>query len=180
MSDKETSTLQSYIDKATGAAQSVLGSIAGTPGDKAQGEEKKREADAKHEVSQAGATIGGVSVSASGVAQNDPNRQTGSWNQTVGSGKEFVGGALGLEELKSEGQKQNEEGKAQEAAGQLNDLGGGIKDRVTGTVGGAVAGITGDREQQAKYQAQHDQGKTLQRGVQSELDKKAQAEAQKQ
>ena len=38
----------------------------------------------------------------------------------------------------------NEEGKAQEAAGQLNDLGGGIKDRVTGTVGGAVAGITGE------------------------------------
>lgn len=104
-----------------------MGSIAGTQGDKAQGEgkqsirypspsycsgetdsiaEKKREAEAKHEVSQAGASIGGVSVSASGVAQNDPNRQTGSWNQTIGSGKEFVGGALGLEGMKQEGQKQ--------------------------------------------------------------------------
>lgn len=38
----------------------------------------------------------------------------------------------------------NEEGKAQEAAGQLNDLGSGIKDRVSGTVGGAVAGMTGE------------------------------------
>lgn len=37
----------------------------------------------------------------------------------------------------------NEEGKAQEAAGQLNDLGKGIQDRVSGTVGGAVAGLTG-------------------------------------
>lgn len=39
---------------------------------------------------------------------------------------------------------------------------------------------TGNREQQAKYEQQHDQGKTLQRGVESELDKKAQAEANKQ
>lgn len=68
--------------------------------------EKQREAEAKHDVSKAGATVGGVSVSASGVAQNDPNRQTGSWNQTIGSGKEFVGGALGLEGMKQEGQKQ--------------------------------------------------------------------------
>lgn len=78
------------------------------------------------------------------------------------------------------GSTRNEEGKAQEAAGQLNDLGSGIKDRVSGTVGGAVAGLTGDRAQQEKYQAQHDQGKTLQRGVESELDKQAQAQAPKQ
>lgn len=84
-----------------------------------------------------------------------------------------------MEGLKQDGQRQNEEGKAQEAKGQLNDLGAGIKDRVSGTVGGAVAGMTGDREAQLKAQEQHDQGKTLQRGVESELDKKAQADQQK-
>lgn len=40
--------------------------------------------------------------------------------------------------------------------------------------------FVGDREQQEKYQAQHDQGKTLQRGVESELDKQAQAQTKKQ
>ena len=34
MSDKQTSTLQSYIDSATGAAQSVVGSITGSNADK--------------------------------------------------------------------------------------------------------------------------------------------------
>lgn len=94
----------------------------------------------------------------------------------MGSGKEFVGGALGLEGLKKEGQQQNAQGKEQEAAGQLSDLGSGISDRVAGTVGGAVAGLTRDREEQARREAQHDTGKTLQRGVESEVQKQAEAE----
>jgi len=175
MSDKNTSTLQSYVDSASATVQSAIGSLTGNQTDKAQAQEKQNTAEARDAVSHAGTNIGGVSISSSGVAQNDPNRQAGSWNQTIGSGKEFVGGALGLEGLKKEGQQQNEEGKGQEAAGQLNDLGSGMANRVQGTVGGAIAGLTGDREAQARAEAQHDQGKTLQRGVESELDKKAQA-----
>lgn len=38
-------------------------------------------ARAKNELSHAGGNIGGYSVSADGVAQNDPNRKEGSWNQ---------------------------------------------------------------------------------------------------
>jgi uncharacterized protein YjbJ (UPF0337 family) len=89
-----------------------------------------------------------MSVSTSGVAANDPNRSTGSWNQTVGAGKEAVGNMLGMEGLKKEGQEQNMQGKEQEARGQLSDLGKGVSDRVQGTVGGMVAGVTGDREAQ--------------------------------
>ncbi|GAB7350331.1 hypothetical protein MBLNU459_g0963t1 [Dothideomycetes sp. NU459] len=176
MSDKETSTLQSYIDKASGTAQSALGSLIGSSADKSQGEQKKTEAEVKNDISHAGGNVGGYSVSASGVAKNDPNRSEGSWNQTVGAGKETIGGLLGAEGLKQEGQRQNAEGKQQEAAGQVSDLGKGISDRVQGTVGGAVAGLTGNRADEAKYQAQHDQGKTQQRGVESELDQQARAQ----
>lgn len=62
-------------------------------------------------------------------------------------------------------------GKGQEAKGQLNDLGSGISDRVSGTVGGAVAGLTGNREEQAKAQQLHDQGKTQQRGAEHDIQK---------
>lgn len=192
MSDKNTSTLQSYIDSASGAAQSALGSLIGSNADKVgrvpltidqhdtytgqtAGENKKAEADLKNDASHAGANIGGYSVSASGVAQNDPNRSAGSWNQTLGSGKEALGNLVGNESLKQQGAQQNQEGKEQEAKGQLNDLGSGIADRVSGTVGGAVAGITGNEADKAKYQAQHDQGKTQQRGVEADLDKQARA-----
>lgn len=100
-----------------------------------------------------------------GVHADDPKRSEGSWNQTVGSGKEMLGNALGAEGLKKEGQRQNAEGKEQEAQGQLSDLGSGIRDRVQGAVGGAVAGVTGDREGQEKYRAMHDDGKTAQRSA---------------
>jgi hypothetical protein len=76
--------------------------------------------------------------------------------------------------LKQQGDRQNAEGKAQEAKGQLNDLGSGIANRVTGAVGGAVAGIAGDRDAQLKAQDQHDIGKTQQRGAEYDIQKQNQ------
>lgn len=89
----------------------------------------------------------------------------------MGSAKETLGNLTGAEGLKQQGQQQNQEGKEQEAKGQLNDFGEGVKDRVGGTVGNAAASLTGDREEQEKRQAQHDQGKTLQRGAEADIQK---------
>jgi len=173
MSDKSAppSTLQSYVDSATGAVQSALGSLTGNTVDQASGEQKKNHAEAEKELSHAGGNIGGYSLSASGIAKNDPNRSDGSWNQTMGSAKEALGNLTGIDSLKQEGAKQNAEGKEQEARGQLSDLGSGISDRVSGAVGGAVAGLTGDRAEQEKRNLQHDQGKTLQRGAEADIQK---------
>lgn len=93
----------------------------------------------------------------------------------MGSAKEFVGNAIGNESLKKQGIEQNRQGQAQEAQGQLSDLSQGLKDRVGGTVTGAVAGLTGDQTTQDAAQRQHDEGKARQRGVEAELDKKAEA-----
>lgn len=79
--------------------------------------------------------------------------------------------------LKAAGREQNRSGQEQEAKGQLSDLGAGVSDRVTGTLGAAAAGIMGDQTKQNEYQAQHDSGKTAQRGVEHDLQKKADAEA---
>ena len=167
--------------------QSAIGSLTGSQADKvrpqssyertetnilqAQAQDKKDTAEARHEISQAGTNIGGHSVSASGVAANDPNRQAGSWNQTMGSAKEAFGGLVGSEGMKQQGQEQHAVGQQQEAKGQLNDLGKGVQDRVGGTVGGMVAGVTGDREEQKRREAQHDLGKTLQRGAEADIQK---------
>lgn len=166
-----TSTLQSVIDSASSTVNSAIASVTGNTGDQTKADQKKVEAQAESDLSHAGANLGPVSVSASGIAPNDPNRSAGSWNQTVGSGKEFVGGLVGAEGLKQEGIRQNQEGKAQEAQGQLSDLGQGVAERAKGALGGAVAGLTGDAAEQEKRQLQHDQGKTLQRGVEADLQK---------
>lgn len=82
-----------------------------------------------------------------------------------------MGSLLGSEGLKREGQEQNRAGQGQEAKGQLSDLGSGVRDRVEGKVGGAVAGLKGDagEGERERRDAQHDVGKSLQRGVESEL-----------
>lgn len=40
-----------------------------------------------------------------------------------------------------------------------------------------MAGLTGNTQAQEAYQSQHDAGKTAQRGVETDLEKKADAEA---
>lgn len=56
--------------------------------------------------------------------------------------------------MKQAGRQQNLEGQQQEAQGQINDYVGGIGDRVAGSVGGAVAGLTGNKAAQTEYQKQ--------------------------
>lgn len=113
-------------------------------------------------------------MSSTGVpAKDSADRTQGSWDQTIGSGKETVGNLLGNESLKKEGREQNASGQAQEAKGQLSDLGSGIGDRVTGAVGGAYAGLTGNKEDEAKFADRHDEGKTRQRGAELDINKQA-------
>ena len=78
---------------------------------------------------------------------------------------------MASQDWKQAGRRQNAEGQAQEAQGQLSDFGSGVANRVTGTVGGAVAGLTGDRDAQLKAQEQHDVGKTQQRGAEVDIQK---------
>lgn len=100
MSDKtntdNSSTLKSYVDSAIGVGQSALGSLTGNAGDQAQGEAKKDEAQKEWDASHATAKLPGATISGSGaVTKDDPSRAEGSWNQTLGSAKEALGGLVG-------------------------------------------------------------------------------------
>ena len=46
-----------------------------------------------------------------------------------------------------------------------------MKDRVGGTIGGALASLTGDRSEEERRRLQRDEGKTRQRGVEADLQK---------
>ncbi|KAF4439670.1 mismatched base pair and cruciform dna recognition [Fusarium acutatum] len=179
MSDTpQPSTLKSVVDSASGAVQSAIGSLTGNTSDQAAGDLKKQKAEAEHDASHATAKLPGATLSGSGAAaKDDPNRTEGSWNQTAGSAKEAVGGIIGSESLKKAGHEQNLEGRNQEAKGQLSDLGTGISNRVQGTVGGAVSNLTGNKEQEAHYDELRAEGKTRQRGVEHDIQKKAEAES---
>lgn len=74
------------------------------------------------------------------------------------------------------GRQQRREGEQQEAKGQLGDLGGGLARRAQGAVGGAVAGLTGDAAGRAHYEAMGADGKAQQRGVEHDVQRRAEAE----
>lgn len=97
MSDSNTSTLQSYIDSASGTVQSIVGSLTGSTADAKAGEAKQDKGQVEHDASHATLKGPGFTATADGVSKDDPNRQAGAWNQTVGAGKEAVGGLFGSE-----------------------------------------------------------------------------------
>ncbi|KAL8666759.1 MAG: hypothetical protein Q9202_001297 [Teloschistes flavicans] len=176
MSDSNSSTAKSYLDSAVAQGQSALGSLTGSTGDKAEASLRKDQAAAEKEASHTVGKAGPLNFSPSGgISTDDPNRSEGSWNQTVGSAKESLGGFIGAEGLKKEGQQQNAEGKGQEAQGQLSDLGSGIQGRVKGTLGGIGASITGDRAKEEEYRLKHDDAKTKQRSAEADIQKQADA-----
>jgi len=208
--NNNTSTLQSYVDSATGYVQSGIAAVTGSAGDKvcsseppeealvclqhsdfllerftatanktlqANAQQSKDKAAAEKDLSHATAKAGPFTLSSSGApAQDNADRTQGQWDQTVGSAKETVGGLLGNDNLKQQGREQNLSGQGQEAKGQASDLGHGLSDRVQGSLGSAVSGLTGDKAGQQKYSEMHDEGKTRQRGVEMDLDKQAQAQ----
>jgi hypothetical protein len=63
----------------------------------AEGQAKRDKAQAEHDASHATVKLPGATATASGVAKDDPKRTEGSWDQTLGSAKEAVGGILGSE-----------------------------------------------------------------------------------
>lgn len=73
MSDKNTSTLQSYIDSASGAAQTLLGNITGSSADQREGQANQDKAQLENDASHVGGSFAGYSASSSGdVTKNDP------------------------------------------------------------------------------------------------------------
>ncbi|KAH8197142.1 hypothetical protein TruAng_008708 [Truncatella angustata] len=177
-SNDNTSTLKSYVDSAVGAAQNVLGNLTGSTGDQVQGQAKQDKAQAENDASHATLKGPGFTASSAGVSKDDPDRAAGSWNQIAGSAKETLGGLVGSQSLKQSGREQNLEGQQQEAKGQINDYTKGVGDRVTGTVGAAVSGLTGNTGAQKEYEAQHATGKTSQRGAEHDILKQADAKGE--
>ncbi|PYH95910.1 IDO-domain-containing protein [Aspergillus ellipticus CBS 707.79] len=168
------STLKSYIDSATGMAQRAVGSITGDSSAQTTGEQTQTRASAENTASHETAKLGPLTAdpSTGATATDHPQRSTGSWDQTVGSAKESLGNLIGNDGLRKSGQEQNAAGKQAEAEGQLRDLGEGVKGRVVGGVGKVAAAATGDREQEEKWRDVHDEGKTRQRGVEADLERR--------
>lgn len=79
--------------------------------------------------------------------------------------------------LKAAGRDQNLQGQQQEAQGQARDFVSGVGDRITGTLGSAAAGLTGDRAKQEEMNQRHDAGKTQERGAEHDIQKQADANA---
>ena len=98
MADNQPSTGNSMLESVTGKAQQAFGNLTGNTGDQAKGELREDKAQAEYDASHATAKVPGATISGSGAAVTDnSDRSQGSWNQTMGSTKEAVGGLMGNE-----------------------------------------------------------------------------------
>ncbi|KAF3912579.1 hypothetical protein ABW21_db0205715 [Orbilia brochopaga] len=176
--EQQPSTLGSILQSAAGTIQSGIGQLTGSGKDVNAGETKKVAAEQQHEQSHATAKLGPVTATGEGGAHVDnKDRQQGAWDQTIGSGKQFVGGVVGNESLKQQGRAQYDQGVQQETAGQASDLVEGVGNRVTGAIGSMVSN---DKNVQDAYSRQHDDGKAAVRSVQHDLQRQAEAEQRSQ
>ncbi|KAF7715336.1 Uncharacterized protein PECH_007251 [Penicillium ucsense] len=167
------STLGSYVNQATGAAQRAFGAVTGDSSKELKGDVQQEQGKAQNENSHTTAKIGNVAAdpNTGAVAKDNSYRTEGSWDQTVGSAKEAIGNAIGNQGLREAGAKQNAAGKEQEAKGQLKDWGQGVENRAQGHLGAVGAAITGDRAKQQEYEDIHDEGKVRQRGAEADMAK---------
>ena len=185
------STLDGVVKSVTGTAQSALASITGNSADQvcfpialaisifhilifcqAHADANKAKGDANKDLSNTSVSLpGGTATADGGVAAKDERRQEGAYNENMGALKEGLGGIVGATGLQKEGRQQHDEGTGKKAEGQLSDLGSGVKDRVTGVVGGAGAALTGDKEKQAEEDQKRADGKAKQRSVEDEAAK---------
>ena len=82
-SEDNTSTLQSYVDSAKGAAQGAASYITGSSGDQAKSQQYHDKADAERDISKAGTNIAGYDIGATGIAKQSDDRTQGQWDQFV-------------------------------------------------------------------------------------------------
>lgn len=101
--------------------------MTGNTADKTAADQRKAHAELENNASHVAVKAGPFNLSSSGAATIDnENRREGKSDQFVGSGKEFIGNAIGSDSLKREGREQNAQGQGQEAAGQVTDYASGV------------------------------------------------------
>ncbi|KAG5292379.1 mismatched base pair and cruciform DNA recognition protein [Histoplasma ohiense] len=108
----------------------------------------------------------------------DDSQPSGQYNQTIGSAKQAAGAAIGNEDLRKAGERQNAEGEQQEAHKQAQKWGEGAGDRVKGKVGEFFSGPGfGGSEQERmdaeaerrKYTQMHEEGKSQQKVAEQDI-----------
>ena len=82
-----------------------------------------------------------------------PSRGDATMDQVAGNVKSFVGGVIGNEDMKRDGEQQQAKGDAQYKGAQSEDAANGAKDKVAGAAREHIGGLVSD-DQKAKGQAQ--------------------------
>jgi len=165
------------VNSALGTAESTLGRAQGAIGDalgnktlKDLGDSYVKSGEERTTQSSGTAAAGPFSAtSKGGVAKENSDRTEGSWNSTVGEGKEKVGNFVGSDSLRKSGVEQNAQGVGQKAAGQFKDTAQGLGESIQGNVGGAAAGLVGNNVEKEKLYRKAEDGKARLAGVHNDV-----------
>ncbi|KAG9292440.1 hypothetical protein G9A89_015310 [Geosiphon pyriformis] len=150
---QEPSTVSANAAYYTGAAKETAGKLTGNVKLQEEGATQKQQAQAELSAQNTTTTNTTTEPSSTYIPPSDPSKYSGNYNSAIGSVKEIVGSAVGIESLQAKGAQQSKAGNVEVEAAKDSEYIAGAGNKITGVVKEKIGHLVGNEQLEAEGKA---------------------------